>query len=565
MKKYRFKRLKIIEQIAIVFFIAVVIPMSISGFIINNINQQSVRHQLRESAILVASMVSDEVDFFLKTNESTLAQIADTLEYLPSKKLKIKFIKDVAKRYPNCDDIIIAKNPQELAKTTTDAHLNEKPILSTQMKDGSFLVIVFNSNNWDNQLFKSLEDDNRQIYIIDKEKHLLASHNFTPDVFKETVDSLPPYFEVEEPIVFGDEKNQPIVYLHRKNPDLTIVVNTTQNIAKKAILDNRVKIILSVLFAILSMMVLIGFYIYYLYINIRQLFKAVIALSKGNYQRQIRLLTTSFTPYEIIFLANEFNNMATEIHKSYLQLKKKNVELKQLNEFRSNLLDTVSHELRTPLTSIQGYTSRLMRQDIVIDEETKQKSLRIIKEQSERLKRLIEDLLTIPDIEGMRLRTVNSNIWINEVFEQSELLLRKRDGHEIIVNLADDFPQIYADKGRLEQVFVNLYENAIKYSYPDTPIIVDTAVNGDKVVIKVKNKCDKISPKKLNSLFEKFVRLDDEMTRTTRGTGLGLFIVKGLVEAMEGTITLTSDDEYGFCATIVLHTAKSETQISKQV
>ena len=565
MKKYRFKRLKIIEQIAIVFFIAVVIPMSISGFIINNINQQSVRHQLRESAILVASMVSDEVDFFLKTNESTLAQIADTLEYLPSKKLKIKFIKDVAKRYPNCDDIIIAKNPQELAKTTTDAHLNEKPILSTQMKDGSFLVIVFNSNNWDNQLFKSLEDDNRQIYIIDKEKHLLASHNFTPDVFKETVDSLPPYFEVEEPIVFGDEKNQPIVYLHRKNPDLTIVVNTTQNIAKKAILDNRVKIILSVLFAILSMMVLIGFYIYYLYINIRQLFKAVIALSKGNYQRQIRLLTTSFTPYEIIFLANEFNNMATEIHKSYLQLKKKNVELKHLNEFRSNLLDTVSHELRTPLTSIQGYTSRLMRQDIVIDEETKQKSLRIIKEQSERLKRLIEDLLTIPDIEGMRLRTVNSNIWINEVFEQSELLLRKRDGHEIIVNLADDFPQIYADKGRLEQVFVNLYENAIKYSYPDTPIIVDTAVNGDKVVIKVKNKCDKISPKKLNSLFEKFVRLDDEMTRTTRGTGLGLFIVKGLVEAMEGTITLTSDDEYGFCATIVLHTAKSETQISEQV
>lgn len=565
MKKYRFKRLKIIEQIAIVFFIAVVIPMSISGFIINNINQQSVRHQLRESAILVASMVSDEVDFFLKTNESTLAQIADTLEYLPSKKLKTKFIKDVARRYPNCDDIIIAKNPQELAKTTTDAHLNEKPILSTQMKDGSFLVIVFNSNNWDNQLFKSLEDDNRQIYIIDKEKHLLASHNFTPDVFKETVDSLPPYFEVEEPIVFGDEKNQPIVYLHRKNPDLTIVVNTTQNIAKKAILDNRVKIILSVLFAILSMMVLIGFYIYYLYINIRQLFKAVIALSKGNYQRQIRLLTTSFTPYEIIFLANEFNNMATEIHKSYLQLKKKNVELKQLNEFRSNLLDTVSHELRTPLTSIQGYTSRLMRQDIVIDEETKQKSLRIIKEQSERLKRLIEDLLTIPDIEGMRLRTVNSNIWINEVFEQSELLLRKRDGHEIIVNLADDFPQIYADKGRLEQVFVNLYENAIKYSYPDTPIIVDTAVNGDKVVIKVKNKCDKISPKKLNSLFEKFVRLDDEMTRTTRGTGLGLFIVKGLVEAMEGTITLTSDDEYGFCATIVLHTAKSETQISEQV
>ena len=470
MKKYSYslKRLKIIEQIAIVFFIAVVIPMSISGFIINNINQQSVRHQLRESAILVASMVSDEIDFFLKTNETTLAQIADTLEYLPSVALKEKFIKEVAKRYPNCEDIVIVRNPIELEKVTDDAHINEKPILSTQMKDGSFLVIIFNANNWDNQLFKSLENDNRQIYIMDKNNHLISSHNFTPDVFKETLDLLPKDMAVEDPVIFGDEKNRPIVYLHRTNPDLTIVVNTTQNIAKHAILDNRVKIIISVLSAILSMMVLIGFYIYYLYINIRQLFKAVIALSKGNYQRQIRLLTTTFTPYEIVFLANEFNNMASEIHKSYIELKRKNKELKELNEFRSNLLDTVSHELRTPLTSIQGYTSRLMRQDIVIDDETKQKSLRIIKEQSERLKRLIEDLLTIPDIEGMRLRTVNTNIWLNEVLEQAELLLRKRDGREIVVHIDKNFPQIYADKGRLEQVFVNLYENAIKYSYPDT-------------------------------------------------------------------------------------------------
>ncbi len=558
MKKYELKKLKIIEQIAIVFFIAVVIPMSISGFIINNINQQSVRHQLRESAILVASMVSDEIDFFLKTNETTLAQIADTLEYLPSNKLKEKFIKDVAKKYPNCEDIIIVRNPDELEKVTDDAHINEKPILSTQMKDGAFLVIIFSAKNWDNQLFKSLENDNRQVYIMDKNNHLISSHNFTPEVFKETLDLLPKDLAVEAPVIFGDEKNQPIVYLHRTNPDLTIVVNTTENIAKHAILDNRVKIILSVLTAILSMMVLIGFYIYYLYINMRQLFKAVIALSKGNYQRQIRLLTTSFTPYEIVFLANEFNNMASEIHKSYKELKRKNKELKELNEFRSNLLDTVSHELRTPLTSIQGYTSRLMRQDIVIDDETKQKSLRIIKEQSERLKRLIEDLLTIPDIEGMRLRTECTNVWLSEVLEQAELLLRKREGRDIVVNLDKNFPEVFADKGRLEQVFVNLYENAIKYSYPDTPIIVDTNIDNGKACITVKNFCDKIPEKTLATLFQKFVRLDDNMTRTTRGTGLGLFIVKGLVEAMEGTIELSSTEEYGFCATIRLNLAKED-------
>lgn len=555
MKKYSYglKKLKIIEQIAIVFFIAVVIPISISGFIINNINQQSLRRQLRESAILVATMVSDEVDFFIKANESTLAQIADTLEYIPTKSGKQNFIDDIEKKYPNCDDIFIAKNEEELTKLTEEAYAKEETLLSTRMKDGSFLVITFNSA-WQGELYKSLEQDNRQIYIIDKNNHLISSHNFTPDVYEETLKLLPEEKIENAPVMIGDEKNQPVFYLHRTNPDLTIVVNTTEKIAKRAILDNRVKIVLSVLSAILAMMILIGFYIYYLYINIRQLFKAIIALSKGNYQRQIRLLDTSFTPFEVVFLANEFNNMASEIHKSYVQLQHKNIELKQLNEFRTNLIDTVSHELRTPLTSIQGYTSRLMRQDIVIDEETKQKSLRIIKEQTERLNRLIEDLLTIPDIEGMRLRTVNDFIWLDKVLEQAKLLLRKHNGHEIIVEIPDNIPQVVADKGRLEQVFINLYENAVKYSYPDTPILVNVKTAEDKVVVVVKNSCDKIPEKKLQTLFEKFVRLDDNMTRTTRGTGLGLFIVKGLIEAMNGTITLDSTSEFGFMATITLNT-----------
>ena len=560
MKKYSYglKRLKIIEQIAIVFFIAVVIPMSISGFIINNINQQSLRRQLRESAILVAAMVSDEVDFFIKANESTLSQIADTLEYFPTQTEKLEFIEDIEKKYPDCDDLFIAKNEKELELLDTEAYFKEETILSVKMKDGSYLVATYKPSAWQGELFKSLEQDNRQIYIIDKNNHLLSAHNFTPEVFEETLELLPDEKIENNPVMIGDEKNRPVLYLHRKNPELTIVVNTTEKIAKKAIIDNRIKIVLSVLSAILAMMVLIGFYIYYLYINIRQLFKAIIALSKGNYQRQIRLLNTSFTPFEIVFLANEFNNMASEIHKSYRELKRKNIELKQLNEFRSNLLDTVSHELRTPLTSIQGYTSRLMRQDIVIDEETKQKSLRIIKEQTEQLNRLIEDLLTIPDIEGMRLRTTNEDVQLDKVIEKAQLLLKKRNDHEIIVNMPDELPLVSADKGRLEQVFINLFENAVKYSYPEKPIFVDVKVVEDKVEIEVKNYCDLIPEKTLQRLFEKFVRLDDNMTRTTRGTGLGLFIVKGLIEAMNGKIELFSNEEFGFIAKVTLNIAGSE-------
>lgn len=295
-----------------------------------------------------------------------------------------------------------------------------------------------------------------------------------------------------------------------------------------------------------------------MYINIRQLFKGIIAISKGNYERQIRLLTTAFTPHEIVFLAFEFNRMAGEIHKSYIQLKQNNVELKQLNEFRSNLIDTVSHELRTPLTSIQGYTSRLLRQDINIDEETKQKSLRIIKEQSERLKRLIEDLLTIPDIEGMRLRTNVESVWLPEVMETALLLIKNKDNKEIIINMPENFPNVSGDKNRLEQVFVNLIENAVKYAYSESKIIVEGVVEDNIAKIFIKNDCDVIPPKKLQTLFEKFIRLDDNTTRTTRGTGLGLFIVKGLVEAMQGEIKLSSDKKCGFCVEVCLKLAADE-------
>ena len=206
MVKFKFQRLKIIEQIAIVFFFAVVIPMSISGFIINNINQQSVRHQLRESAILIASMVSDEMDFLIQSNQMTLNQIADTLEFLPTKSQKQKYILNVAKKYPHCDNISIVHSQKELEKITDNARLKEQPILSTQMRDGSFLVVTYSSKDANVKIFESLAEDNRQIYITDFNRHLIASHNFTPDVFQETINMLPQDSEMIEgnPIIFGD-------------------------------------------------------------------------------------------------------------------------------------------------------------------------------------------------------------------------------------------------------------------------------------------------------------------------------------------------------------------------
>lgn len=546
------KHLKIVEQIAIVFIFAVVVPMTISGFIINNINQQSMRYQLRESAVLIANMVSDEIDFFNKTVSSNLEQIIYSLNYFPTQKAKNDYLQSVVKTLSDCEELKIV-NSSQLDQIHDRNKINKKATISLKINDNQYLVATYKLDAIRDELFRSIADDKRQIYVLTNDGDLLAEHNYTEDAYKKTIALLPDRLRKNKPVIFGDTKNQPLVYVSKDEPKITIIVNTTEKVTRKAITNNSLKIILSCLFATFTIIFVVALYTYYLYINIRQLFKGIIAISKGNYERQIRLLTTAFTPHEIIFLAFEFNRMATEIHKSYIQLKKNNIELKQLNEFRSNLIDTVSHELRTPLTSIQGYTSRLMRQDIKIDEETRQKSLRIIKEQSERLKRLIEDLLTIPDIEGMRLRTKVEQVYIPELLEESRILIKNKDNKEIIFNIGEDFPLVEADKDRLLQVFVNLLENAAKYATEGSQIFVDADVKDNKAKIFVKNDCEVIPPKKLNKLFEKFIRLDDNTTRTTRGTGLGLFIVKGLVEAMNGEISLHSDKNCGFCVELTLN------------
>ena len=551
------KHLKIVEQIAIVFIFAVIVPMTISGIVINNVNQQSMRYQLRESAILIANMVSDEVDFFNKTVISNLEHIVFSLNYFKTKEAKNAYLKSVVKTLPDCENLEIVKN--EGLKTIQELNRkNKKATVPIGISDNQYLVATYKLDAIKDELFHSLQDDKRQIYVLTNDGDLMAEHNFTDDAFKKTISLLPKKLKKNKAVIFGDVKNQPLVYVSKDDPKITIIVNTTEKVTKKAITNNSLKIILSCLFAGFAIIFVIGLYTYYLYINIRQLFKGIIAISKGNYERQIRLLTTAFTPHEIIFLAFEFNRMATEIHKSYIQLKKNNKELKQLNEFRSNLIDTVSHELRTPLTSIQGYTSRLMRQDIVIDEETRQKSLRIIKEQSERLKRLIEDLLTIPDIEGMRLRTNIEQVWIPEILEEARVLIKNKNKREIIFNIGEDFPLVNADKDRLLQVFVNLLENASKYASENSDITVESTVEANKAKIFIKNDCEPIPATKLNKLFEKFIRLDDNTTRTTRGTGLGLFIVKGLVEAMNGSIELHSDEQCGFCVELTLNLSKKE-------
>ena len=546
--------LKIVEQIIIVSIFAVIVTMTICGFVINNINQHAVRAQLCNIGIIIANSVSDSIEVFQNSIEYELQQISQNMEYFGSSSAKYAYLAKVKHNSNLYKDLKIVVNEAEYKKLRITESERDNAVFGYKLKDGKYLTAVFDIETLKANMFPSIGSDKRQIYILNSENKLITSYNFNKQVYNKCIKQLPSKLKEDEALIYGKRKNQPFVYLKKTDPDILIIVSTPKEITQDTIDYGRFKIILALLASSFAVLFIVGLYISYLYINVRQLFKAIIALSKGNYKRRIRLLTHILTPYEIIFLAYEFNRMAAQIHKSYNKLEKTNKELKELNEFRSNMIDTVSHEFRTPLTSIQGYTSRLLRQDIQIDEETKQKSLKVIRRQAERLKRMVEDLLVIPDIEGASLNVNIEPVSVLEIVEDSMLLVKNSSGKNLINNISNDIPMISADRDRFEQVMINLIENAIKYADEESDIVVENEESDDEYVkIIVKNKCPVIPKDKLKTLFDKFTRLDDSTTRTTRGTGLGLYIVKGLVENMGGHIQLHSGVEWGFEAHLFMH------------
>ena len=534
------KRLKIVEQIIAVLIFAVIIPFVTIGIIISNISQQSVRNELAISTSLMAEFVGDALQNYIKYSQAQLEQMASGFNYIPNTMAKIQYFDDIeakTKIFKNLD--ILEKNKISKGKYEVESGLIT--LLAPIEKDEKYYLTAQIEANIIDVLLGKENIKGRNIFIFDRDtKKLIASNtpeNFTKEVFNglEKVEN-------QKKALYGD-KNTPKAYFRLDSPNWAIIVDTTTKVTAKTINKARNRIILSLCIAALSILIIVGLYTFYLYINVRQLFKGIKAVSQGNYDKKIHLIKSVFTPYEIVFLANEFNYMANKINISYQDLKEKNYELEKLNKFRENLVSSTSHEFRTPLTSIIGYTSRLLRHDIALDEKTKTHSLQIIKEQAQRLSRMVEDLLVIPELDSLSLKFNIEETDLSEKINRA-LDYLKSDEIDFIVDIKPDLKFVYADEYRLEQIIINLVDNAMKYSKDNSPVKIEAFNQDEFPVLKISNKCEKISDEIKEKLFDKFIRVDSNLTRTTRGTGLGLYIVKGLCEAMKIDISLEADEEF---------------------
>jgi len=533
------RRLKIVEQIIIVLVFAVLIPFVTIGFIINNISQQSIRAELANNASMMARFIGEAIENYVNYSQSQLNQMASGFNYIPNTMAKVQYFDEIEAKtrlFKNLD--VVEKD--KLQKNEFGIQDGKLTLFSPIDKNGSYFLTAQIEINIIEKLFSN--ESQRDIYIFNYADKALIATNAQSSNAKAILDELDNKYNLNE-MRFGKRKNTPKAYYKINNPDWFVVVDTTKKITAKTITKARFRILLALSLSMLFIFAIVGLYTIYLYINVKQLFKGITAISKGNYDKKIHLLKSVFTPFELVFLAKEFNYMANKVNVSYKDLRKKNLELEKLNEFRENLVNATSHEFRTPLTSIIGYTSRLLRRDVELDGETKIKSLQTIKQQAQRLSKMVDDLLVIPELESYSLKFNIEEVDLIESINQV-LEYLKNENIEFDVNISKELNYIYADIYRIEQILINLIDNAIKYNIDNAPIKIEAFNNNNMPTVKISNKCEKITPEMKEKLFDKFIRVDSDLTRTTRGTGLGLYIVKGLAEAMKINLSLESDEYF---------------------
>lgn len=221
-------------------------------------------------------------------------------------------------------------------------------------------------------------------------------------------------------------------------------------------------------------------------------------------------------------------------------------EMKKLESMRQDFVANVSHELKTPLTSIKGYTETLLA-GAIEDRDRAKTFLKMMDEDSERLSRLIGDLLELSKIESREIllkpEALELKKEINQVLSGFKTAL---DDKKIKVeNQVSSSMYVFADRDRLKQILINLTENAIKFNQPEGRIIFNAVSDGNKVKIQISDTGIGISKEIIPRIFERFFRVDKARSREGGGTGLGLAIVKHLVEAHGGEIWCESQSGKG--------------------
>ena len=238
-------------------------------------------------------------------------------------------------------------------------------------------------------------------------------------------------------------------------------------------------------------------------------------------------------------------------------------EIRNVDKMKTAFVSTVSHELRTPLTSIKGFISTLLQDtDGFYDNETRHEFYTIIDTECDRLTRLITDLLNVSRIESGKSLQLNLKKGVN-LHDLCEKVVRAQKSyttkHELHIKLDPAIPLIEADEDKIDQILTNLVNNAIKYSPKGGNVTLHAKMmSTDLVQLGVSDEGMGIPKEQLSKMFQRFHRIDNRDTREIGGTGIGLFLVKNLVETHHGKIWIESEVGKGTTFFFTLPTEQPE-------
>ena len=224
-------------------------------------------------------------------------------------------------------------------------------------------------------------------------------------------------------------------------------------------------------------------------------------------------------------------------------------EERALDELKSDFVATVSHELRTPLAAIYGCATTLLRPDLELADEDRSRLLEVVAQESERLTRIVGDILLANQIDAGRLRLKNHEFdvagLVREVVEEVEAAFTGAEGLALEVVAPDSLGMVSGDEDKLRQVLLNLVDNAVKYSPDGGRVEIELEPRDSGLRIAVRDEGLGIPHGEQQRIFGKFYRVDPQLTRGVGGTGLGLYICRELVRRMEGRVSVSSMEGKG--------------------
>ena len=282
----------------------------------------------------------------------------------------------------------------------------------------------------------------------------------------------------------------------------------------------------------------------------------VYALEQETKQSGLLLLVEDTTEYGR--LHHELVQDRNELRLTQQKLADTNEELIKLNRMKSLFLTMAAHDLRTPLSAIHGYSDMLLDGVVPLNSDKSLGYINVIHQQSARLNQLIDDIVDLDMIEQGKLILNPSPCNINELISETITAFKFHLERRSITVQDERSPNpitVLADSEKMLRVFYNLIGNAIKYIPKSGQITLTTQELADKIIIQIKDNGPGMSEEQQNRLFTLYYRTKEAEASTVRGSGLGLFIVKTIVEAHQGQISVDSQLNQGSTFTIQLPAA----------